>query len=104
MQRIGTYRRNWRRVPRTDLKSRDPIRGTITTIKEAVLTEYADLTGEHTRILRLALNEAEALAWQTDFPHLFFPALAVEKAGAALAWHRRQRALRTGETDVAFAE
>jgi len=33
-----------------------------------------------------ALNEAEAAAWQTMFPHLVFPALATEKVQAAIAW------------------
>ena len=55
-------------------------------------------------MLRLALTEAEALAWQTDFPHLFFPALAAEKAQAAVAWHQRQRAVRAGALEAAFAE
>ena len=104
MTRTGTHRNNEGGLTRTDLPSRDPIRGVITRIKEAVLWENADLTGEHARILRLALNEAEALAWQTGFPHLFFPALAAEKARSALSWHRRQRALRAGVAEVAFAE
>ena len=72
--------------------------------KEAVLREYAQRVGEHARLLRLALNEAEAIAWQTDFPHLFFPALAAEKAETAVLWHQRQRALRRSEGEVAFAE
>jgi hypothetical protein len=72
--------------------------------KTALLNEYAELAGEHGRLLRLALNEAEALAWQTAHPHLFFPALAAEKAQATVAWHERQRALRRGELERAFAE
>jgi hypothetical protein len=55
-------------------------------------------------VLKLALNEAEALAWQTDFPHLFFPALAMEKAQATVAWHQRQRAVRRTAAELAFAE
>ena len=43
------------------------------------------------QMLRLALNEAEALAWQTPFPHLFFPDLAAEKVRAVAEWSRRQR-------------
>ena len=72
--------------------------------KEMLLNEYAQRVGEHARLLRLALNEAEALAWQTDFPHLFFPALAAEKAETAVLWHQRQRALRRSQAEVAFAE
>ena len=82
----------------------DSIRAAITRAKEAVLHEYAYLAEEHGRVLRLALNEAEALAWQTDFPHLVFPALATEKAQATVAWHQRQRAVRRAAGEWAFAE
>jgi hypothetical protein len=45
-------------------------------------------------MFRLALNEAEALAWQTGYPHLLFPALATEKIQAATEWSARQKLLR----------
>jgi sugar lactone lactonase YvrE len=80
------------------------VRQALARAKQAVLYEYAPRVGENVRLLRLALNEAEALAWQTDFPHLFFPALAAEKAETAASWHQRQRALRRSEGEVAFAE
>jgi hypothetical protein len=84
--------------------SSDAVRIAVQRAKDAVLFDYADRAGEHARLLRLALNEAEGLAWQTEFPHLVFPALAVEKAEAAVAWHQRQTALRRPATEVAFAE
>ena len=40
------------------------------------------------------LGEAEALAWQTGYPHLFFPALATEKVQAAAGWNARQQFIR----------
>jgi len=46
------------------------------------------------KIFRLALNEAEALAWQTGYPHLVFPALAREKVQAVADWNARQQFLR----------
>jgi hypothetical protein len=46
------------------------------------------------QLFRLALGEAEALAWQTAYPHLVFPTLATEKAQAVAAWHVRQQSLR----------
>ena len=49
---------------------------------------------EDHRLLALALNEAEALAWNTEFPHLFFPMLGEEKARTSLAWHQRQQSLK----------
>ena len=89
---------------RACLNSGRTIRDAIARAKEAVLRDYAELVGEHARVLRLALNEAEALAWQTDFPHLFFPNLATEKAQAAVSWHRHQRAVRRTATELAFPE
>src|SRR6266576_3222239 len=61
--------------------------------KQAILAEFRSALGAHEQLLRLALNEAEALAWQTEYPHLVFPALAIEKAQSVTAWHQRQRAL-----------
>ncbi|HMJ91349.1 MAG TPA: hypothetical protein VK530_16120 [Candidatus Acidoferrum sp.] len=68
------------------------------------MSDYAALAGEHLNVLRLAVNEAEAIAWSTGLPQLVFPVLAVEKAQAALAWHRRQRAVRRAGLEIAFAE
>jgi hypothetical protein len=45
------------------------------------------------QLVRLALNEAEALARQTWYPHLVFPDLAAEKIQAVAAWENRQRRL-----------
>jgi len=44
-------------------------------------------------LFRLALNEAEALAWESGYPHLVFADLAIEKIQALAAWHARQQAL-----------
>jgi hypothetical protein len=46
------------------------------------------------RIFRLAINEASALAWQTGYPQLLFPDLAVEKIQTAITWYARQKLLR----------
>ena len=82
----------------------DAVRDLIAGSKKSVLLDYTLLAGEHARLLKLALNEAEALAWQTSHPHLFFPLLATEKAEAAVKWHKRQSAVRRGSTEVAFTE
>jgi hypothetical protein len=47
----------------------------------------------HQKLLRLAVNEAEALAYETDYPHLVFPALAEEKAQQVAAWETRQQVI-----------
>ena len=62
--------------------------------KDAILAEFGETRGAHEQLLRLALNEAEALAWQTEFPHLVFPMLATEKAQAVAAWDARQQSIR----------
>ena len=80
------------------------IRAAIRQAKDAMLFEHVSRAGEHGRLLRLALNEAEALAWQTEFPHLVFAELAREKALAAILWHQRQRSLRGAASELAFAE
>ena len=82
----------------------DRVKNAVAKVKAAVVHEYGNVLAEHAKILRLALNEAEALAWQTEFPHLFFPTLAMEKATSAVEWHRRQHAVRRKAVELAFAE
>jgi hypothetical protein len=71
--------------------------------KDAILAEFRGIRGTQEQLLRLALNEAEALAWQTEFPHLVFPALATEKAQALSAWESRQRLIRHADPAMRFA-
>ena len=59
--------------------------------KNAILNDFRATLAAHEHLLRLAVTEAEALAWQTDFPHLVFPTLAMEKAEAVVAWQTRQQ-------------
>ena len=61
--------------------------------KEKLLAELQGSLDVPERLFRLALGEAEALAWQTEYPHLFFPALATEKVQAVAAWSARQQFL-----------
>ena len=72
-------------------------RNTLNAIAKAralVEWEFSILLQREPRLLRQALNEAEAIAWQTGFPQLVFPSLALEKARAAATWENRQRAMR----------
>jgi hypothetical protein len=46
---------------------------------------------ETQRLVRLALNEAEALASQTGVPELVLPILAEEKVDALKKWAARQQ-------------
>ena len=66
----------------------------IENVKAQVVAEFRDRLDDHQHVLDLAVNEAEALAWQTGFPQLLFPVLAVEKAHAVTGWHMHQQSLR----------
>jgi hypothetical protein len=48
-------------------------------------------SGVPRRLVEQAINEAEALAWNTQFPLLFLPELAEEKIEGARQWARRQQ-------------
>ena len=63
-------------------------------VRAQVVAEFRDRLDDHQHVLDLALNEAEALAWETGFPQLLFPVLATEKARAVTGWHLRQQSLR----------
>jgi len=66
----------------------------IAKVRALVEREFSILLQREPRLLRQALNEAEAIAWQTGFPQLVFPSLALEKARAVATWERRQRTMR----------
>jgi hypothetical protein len=76
------------------LASCDPIVTRIRQAKAAILAEARIEARAVERMLHLALNEAEAVAWQTSFPHLFFPTLALERVQAVSEWNQRQQSLR----------
>ena len=76
------------------LESCKKILAQIEEAKSSIVAEFRGRLAEHGHLLDLAMNEAEALVWETEFPHLLFPALAVEKANAVATWHTRQQSLR----------
>lgn len=71
--------------------------------KEKLVAEFKEAFEIHERLLHLAVNEAEALAWETDYPHLVFPTLALEKVRVAANWRARQELLLQGDGSLAFA-
>ena len=71
--------------------------------KDSIFDEFRDLIGGQERMLRLALNEAEAIAWQTEYPHLIFPTLAHEKAEEVATWQEHALAIRESLVHSAFA-
>jgi hypothetical protein len=79
------------------------IRAQIAGVKEAIFAESARAFPTPERLVRLALNEAEAAAWQTKYPHLFFHALATEKVRAVAAWNARQQSVRENSPGIVLA-
>ena len=72
-------------------------------LKASVLHQFESQLQGHRDLLQAAVNEAEALAWQTPYPHLFFPALAEEKAIAVSRWAEHQALVRGSMEARAFA-
>ncbi len=65
----------------------------IAAAREMIFNESRQILKAQEHLLRLALNEAEAAAWQTMYPHLVFPTLAAEKVQAVIAWDTKRQAL-----------
>jgi hypothetical protein len=70
--------------------------------KNKIADEFREIVESNQKSFQLALNEAEALAWQTGYPQLFFPTLAMEKVHAVATRRTRQQALR--QSHSVFAE
>lgn len=66
-------------------------------------TDFASLQRRQPHLYHLAVREAEALALQTPFPHLVLPDLLEEKLKLAAQWADRQRSLKHGDSESAFA-
>jgi uncharacterized membrane protein YkgB len=60
-------------------------------VRANVLSEYRVGFEQADHLIELAIEEAEALAWQTGYPELVFPELAVEKARQVAATLARRR-------------
>jgi hypothetical protein len=61
--------------------------------KNNIVAEFRETFKAHEQLLNHVINQADALAWQTDYPHLFFPLLATEKIQSAAQWQTRQHFL-----------
>jgi hypothetical protein len=63
-------------------------------VKNNIVAEFRAAFTAHEQLLSRAISEADALAWQTAYPHLVFPTLAMEKVHAAAGWNARQHLIR----------
>lgn len=71
--------------------------------KNNLVAEFQDAFATQQQLLQLAIVEADALAWQTDYPHLLFPALATEKIQRVANWRTRQGYLLRNTSPYALA-
>ena len=62
-------------------------------VKANVVAEFRDKLEEHQHVLELAVNEAEALAWQTGFPQFVSSPHACHRESAlrVAGWHRHHQ-------------
>jgi hypothetical protein len=75
------------------LQSCHKLLASIEQAKSKIISEFRPTREAQENLFKQAVNEAEALAWQTPYPHLFFPSLAVEKVQAVAAWQTRQQSV-----------
>jgi hypothetical protein len=83
------------------LESCQQILTLVTRARAAIFAEARAAFASQERLLQLTLNEAEAQAWQTGYPHLVFPMLAREKVQTVAAWNTRQQSLRASSAPAA---
>ena len=100
--KIPTARR--RKTPIPGPQQRRELAVQLEAIKKGLIREFGVALGGHNGLLKSALNEAEAIAWQTSYPHLLFPLLAQEKAAAVNYWAARQRNVTRASREIALAE
>jgi|SRR5579862_657891 len=72
-------------------------------IKRAMVQEFGTAISGQSQLLNSALNEAEAIAWQTPYPHLLFPVLAQEKASSITRWAARQRSVHRASRQISLS-
>lgn len=89
----GTKNNAVKAVANVCLASYQKLAAQIERVRQHLLDELRGTMEAPERLFRLALNEAEALAWQTEYPLLVFPMLATEKVQGVVSWEKRQRAV-----------
>ncbi|HEY3761870.1 MAG TPA: hypothetical protein VGN23_08995 [Verrucomicrobiae bacterium] len=62
-------------------------------VKKNIIAEFRDEFESEQLLLAGTIREAEELAWQTDYPQLVFPTLALEKVQNVAGWNARQQGI-----------
>ena len=57
----------------------------VSDLKDKLIARYEERSGSSVGRIREAISAAEAQAWETPFPHLFFPDLAEVQMATVLA-------------------
>jgi hypothetical protein len=68
----------------------------INTYKTDLLEIFRHESEAFRRLIQLAVNEAEGLAWSTAYAELLFPSLVEEKIQSLRRWAEQQRRLSPG--------
>ena len=79
------------------------MRYVVATVRGLIERQHSSLAEQQPRLLRHALTEAEAEAWETGFPHLVFPTLVMEKIQSITEWDAHQQSVQQSESNLAFA-
>ena len=82
--------------------SSDPI-GLFARLRSRLIEAFRRETEGFDHLVHLALNEAEALALQTQVPQLVFPMLASEKLQRVAKWVSKQRRVQDVSGELAFS-
>ncbi|MHA3774918.1 hypothetical protein ACXR0O_25645 [Verrucomicrobiota bacterium sgz303538] len=61
------------------------LQSVIATLKQQLLTRYTNVLPGRDQLLRKVISEAEAQAWETQFPHLFLPDFTEARLAEVLA-------------------
>jgi hypothetical protein len=69
---------------------RQAIKAKLNEYKAGVWEEFRHESEGLLQLIRLAVNEAEGLAWSTPYAHLLLPALVEEKIQSVRYWASRQ--------------
>lgn len=75
---------------------REALAAQLNEYKAGLLEEFSDGSAGFLHFVRLAVNEAEGLAWFTPYAHLFLPALVEEKIQYVRRWTRHQHCVSPG--------
>ena len=77
--------------------------GVFARLRSKLIEAFRRETEGFEHFVHLALNEAEALALQTNVPQLVFPMLASEKLQRVAKWVSKQRRLQDLSGELAFS-